>query len=210
MLTDTPAVMDEPTPLDFLGGPVVTQLDDQGGRVAYLRFGQGQIVDSWPSFEALQRALPAGQVLHRLPDGRAYREKRVRMGEQVEDEQGRLFIQSRRVRRQVVLSLREAQQNRLKGIESDHFNGQTWMLNGVKPERDLAVMLARPVAEDIELIPAPPTEVAQAKARKAAEEAQAKTGVAPLSALPGVSVPEPDDEQHDEPRRGPGRPRKEA
>lgn len=151
--------------------------------------------NGWRSYDELKAALKGagdkpgntlqvdefGDHYRMVPDGNAEPERRM--------VNGRLELGRPLARRYVALTQQQAQAASQSGRETDFWNGGTWMRRGIKPELDVAVMLAqanRPSSpEDIVWEDAPSSE--QALHQAAAFQRQAL--------LPAVIEARPADEK---------------
>lgn len=170
----------------------VAQIDERGAQVAYLQAPGGQLVRAWESYEALQQALPRGQSITRLSNGIWVRRVERGTNEIAQDEAtGELSEVVELQDRRVALSMKQAQDARINGIEMDHWTGTTygWFRRGLKPERDLAVMLARPEPGTRVLRPIAPSRRAEFDAVQARQKAAEMANVVPASSVMDAVAP---------------------
>lgn len=178
----------------------VDQLDQHGARVAYPQaLAEQRMVRRWESYEALRRALPRGHTIFLNDDFVWVREVERGTGEWAKDETtGELSLIVDILERRVALSLQEAQDARLTGVQMDHWSGSTWYRRGVKPELDLAVLLAKPARRRQVLRKAAPRERALADVQVAKQAAAEMANVVPLADFQATLS----DESHDSPETG--------
>lgn len=163
-------------------------------RVAYPSVAplRERVVEAWPSWDALQSALDrvpcsteaqrAAHTLERNAAGEMVRWVSRHTGETFMQD-GRLVLRVEDYQRRVALDRQDAIRASASGVETDFFNGYTWMRYGYKPERDLVTLV--PAAEvRTRYEPASPADQAVAEAVAMRRQAQ-QTPVPVLPTIPG-------------------------
>lgn len=155
------------------------------------------------SFEGLKRSLKPPHEIHQNERGEWVRTVSRYVPGASTNIEGVLHHQIEFYDRHVALSLEEARRMARPGFDIDHWNGFTWMRNGVKPELDFSTIQAnqRTQVARLDWVPAPASEQAAAQAARMRE-------LAVVPAVPSMTSEEAAEVATV--RRGPGRPRKEG